>query len=84
MGSHLHINWTPRDAGGFQADIPDLGLVEIHPDKGPNKNSRRIAFDINSVRAFTFTTGNIESVKLSVNRDLRSWHYLNGFKKDPT
>ena len=73
MDSHLHINWTQRDAGGWQAIIPNLGIVEIYRDKGA-------ALDINYVRAFTFVSNDLEAAKRHTTEDLRGWHYINGFK----
>jgi len=73
----MSIQWTKRE-GGIQADVPNLGLVEIF--KGIESNSGYTVL-INQKIAWSEYRGSLDQVKRYVADDLRKWSYINSFTR---
>ncbi len=69
-------NWLSRDGDGYKAMVEGLGLVEIYQS---NTNQGRVCV-INGQQHSGGWRYNLEEMKLHMNGEFHTWHYLNQFK----
>ncbi len=69
-------DWQTRKDGGYQAMVEGLGLVELYQS---NTGQGRVCF-INGQQHSGGWRPSLDEMKLYMNGEFHTWHYLNQFK----